>query len=459
MNESPSMEQTRSEVLNPPNSASATLDPRQQAVIKKLFRRLIVFLFVLFVFSYLDRINIGFAGLTMGQDLGLTSTMFGLATTLFYVMYVICGIPSNIMLGIVGARRWIGILMIVWGFASTATMFATGPNSLYALRMLVGIAEAGFLPGLLLYLTYWFPAHYRARANALFMIAMPVTMALGSLASGYILNMDGLLNLKGWQWLFLLEGFPSVILGLVVWLWLDDSPDKAKWLTEDDKACLNEMFEADKKAMEQSQQGTTTIISSSRNLLRELFTPVIMLYTLAYFCLTNTLSALSVWTPLILRSFNQQSNNVTIGLLSAIPQICTIVGMIWWSKRSDRLNERKIHTLLPYLFAAAGWILTAYSINPMVQFTGIVMASAGAFAAMVIFWTTPDQSISLQARALGIAVINATGMTGAALGPLLMGWMKDMTGNFNAGIYMVAGFLILGAIVVAFIPMKKMAAR
>ncbi|ALQ46193.1 4-hydroxyphenylacetate symporter, major facilitator superfamily (MFS) [Raoultella ornithinolytica] len=430
------------------------MDARQQSVINKLFRRLIVFLFILFVFSYLDRINIGFAGLTMGKDLGLTSTMFGLATTLFYVMYVICGIPSNIMLSIVGARRWIAILMVVWGIASTATMFATGPNSLYALRMLVGIAEAGFLPGLLLYLTFWFPAQYRARANALFMIAMPVTMALGSLASGYILNLDGVLNLKGWQWLFLLEGFPSVLLGLVVWFWLDDSPDKAKWLTADDKACLKEMLDADRAAVQQSRLSEASLPLSQRSMLRELFTPVIMLYTLAYFCLTNTLSALSVWTPLILRSFNEQSSNITIGILSAIPQICTIVGMIWWSKRSDRLKERKLHTLLPYLFAAAGWMLTASSSNPLLQFTGIVMASAGAFAAMVIFWTTPDQSISLRARALGIAVINATGMTGAALGPLLMGWLKDVTGNFNAGIFMVAGFLVLGAAVIALIPMK-----
>lgn len=456
MNDSPSLEQARSDVLAPPSPADATLDPRQQRVIKKLFRRLITFLFILFVFSYLDRINIGFAGLTMGKDLGLTSTMFGLATTLFYVMYVICGIPSNVMLSIVGARRWIAILMVVWGIASTATMFATGPGSLYVLRMLVGIAEAGFLPGLLLYLTFWFPAHYRARANALFMIAMPVTMLLGSLASGYILNLDGVLNLKGWQWLFLLEGFPSVILGFVVWYWLDDSPAKARWLTDDDKACLNEMLEADRlNALSAQQREKAALAPQQRSMFRELFTPTIMLYTLAYFCLTNTLSALSVWTPLILRSISQESSNVTIGLLSAIPQVCTIVAMVWWSKRSDKYNERKIHTLLPYLFAAAGWVLTATSTDPMLQFTGIVMASSGAFAAMVIFWTTPDRSISLRARALGIAVINATGMTGAALGPLLMGLMKDITGNFNAGIFMVAGFLVLGAVVIALIPMKN----
>ncbi|VXC61469.1 4-hydroxyphenylacetate permease [Serratia oryzae] len=445
-------------IQHTPPGCSATdsikLNARQQAVINKLFRRLLVFLFILFVFSYLDRINIGFAGLTMGKDLGLTSTMFGLATTLFYVMYVVCGIPSNIMLGIVGARRWIAIIMVVWGVASTATMFATGPNSLYVLRMLVGIAEAGFLPGLLLYLTYWFPAYYRARANALFMIAMPVTMALGSLASGYILSMDGLLDLRGWQWLFLLEGFPSVLLGAVVWFYLDDSPAKAKWLTDDDKACLQEMMEADKLSLVQPQGSTSYTALQHGSMWRELFTPVILLYTLAYFCLTNTLSALSVWTPLILQSFNQSSSNITIGFLSAIPQVCTIIGMIWWSKRSDRKRERKVHTLIPYLFAAVGWMFTALSTHSLLQLLGIIMASTGAFAAMAIFWTTPDQSISFRARAIGIAVINATGMSGAALGPLLMGWLKDVTGSFNAGIYLVAGFLVLGALVISFIPMK-----
>ncbi|MEX5714747.1 MFS transporter [Serratia ureilytica] len=194
--------------LPPANPAQQhkALTAAEQSVIKKLFRRLIIFLFVLFVFSFLDRINIGFAGLTMGKDLGLSSTMFGLAATLFYATYVIFGIPSNMMLSRVGARRWIATIMVLWGIASTCTMFATGPTSLYVLRMIVGITEAGFLPGILVYLTYWFPAFYRARANALFMIAMPVTMAISSLVSGYILALDGVMNLKGWQWLFLLEG-------------------------------------------------------------------------------------------------------------------------------------------------------------------------------------------------------------------------------------------------------------
>lgn len=439
---------------NPAEQHKNLTEP-QQRVIKKLFRRLIVFLFVLFVFSFLDRINIGFAGLTMGKDIGLTSTMFGLAATLFYATYVIFGIPSNIMLGIVGARRWIATIMVLWGIASTATMFATGPTSLYVLRMLVGVAEAGFLPGILVYLTYWFPAYFRARANALFMVAMPVTMAFGSLASGYILELDGVLDLKGWQWLFLLEGFPSVILGVLVWFYLDDSPAKAKWLTKEDKESLQEMMEQDKLELVQPQGSKSHSALQNTSLWKEIFTPVILMYTVAYFCLTNTLSAINIWTPQIMQSFNQGSSNAMIGLLTAIPQFCTILGMVYWSRRSDRLQERKMHTALPYLFAAAGWIIAALTHQPMIQLLGIIMASTGSFTAMAVFWTTPDQSISLRARAVGIAVINATGNIGSAVSPLLIGWLKDQTGSFNLGLYFVAGLLVIGAILVVLIPMKS----
>lgn len=439
---------------NPAEQHKNLTEP-QQRVINKLFKRLIVFLFVLFVFSFLDRINIGFAGLTMGKDIGLTSTMFGLAATLFYATYVIFGIPSNIMLGIVGARRWIATIMVLWGIASTATMFATGPTSLYVLRMLVGIAEAGFLPGILVYLTYWFPAYFRARANALFMIAMPVTMAFGSLASGYILGMDGILNLKGWQWLFLLEGFPSVILGVLVWFYLDDSPKKAKWLTQEDKNTLQEMMDQDQLELVQPHGSKSHTAMQNKSLWKEIFTPVILMYTVAYFCLTNTLSAINIWTPQIMQSFNQGSSNAMIGLLTAIPQFCTILGMIYWSRRSDRLQERKMHTALPYLFAAAGWVLAAMTSHPVIQLIGIIMASTGSFTAMAVFWTTPDQSISLRARAIGIAVINATGNIGSAVSPLLIGWLKDQTGSFNSGLYFVAGLLVVGALLVIAIPMKN----
>ena len=421
----------------------------EQKAIDKLFRRPIVFLFVLFVFSFLDRINIGFAGLTMGKDLGLSSTMFGLAATLFYVTYVLCGIPSNIMLGIVGARRWIAGIMVLWGIASTCTLFATGPTSLYILRMIVGITEAGFLPGILLYLTYWFPARYRARANALFMIAMPVTMMLGSLVSGYLLALDGVLNLRGWQWLFLLEGLPAVLLGVMVWFFLDDAPDKARWLSDEEKAALAGMLERDRR------QATPRQEEEGKPLWRQVLTPVVLLYTLAYFCLTNTLSAINIWTPQILQSINQHSSNIVIGMLAAIPQLCTIFAMIFWSRRSDRLKERKQHTLLPFLFAAAGWLLASASAHPLLQLAGIVMASMGSFSAMAIFWTTPDQAIGQRARPLAIAVINAVGNVGSALSPLLIGILRDATGSFSSGLWLVALLLVVGAGVIWRIPMQS----
>ncbi|KAG6335984.1 hypothetical protein ID866_3106 [Astraeus odoratus] len=353
--------------------------------------------------------------------------MFGLAATLFYVTYVLCGIPSNIMLAKVGARRWIAGIMVVWGIASTCTMFATSPETLYVLRMLVGIAEAGFLPGILVYLTWWFPAYHRARANALFMIAMPVTMMLGSILSGYILAMDGLWNLKGWQWLFLLEGLPSVVLGVVTWFYLNDTPDQATWLDEDEKQALKTMI-----AREQEVAIAQSV--TPRSTLREVLTPAVLLYTLAYFCLTNTLSAINIWTPQILQSFNTGSSNIVIGLLAAIPQFCTILGMIWWSRRSDRLKERKKHTILPYLFAAAGWLLASATDHSLIQLLGIIMASTGSFTAMAIFWTTPDQVISLQSRAVALAVINAIGNVGSAVSPLLIGILRDATGSFSSGL-------------------------
>ncbi len=421
----------------------------EQQVVRKLFRRLIPFLFILFFFSFLDRINIGFAGLTMGKDLGLSATMFGLAATLFYVTYVVFGIPSNIMLGIVGARRWIAIIMVLWGIASTCTLFATGPGSLYVLRMIVGITEAGFLPGILLYLTWWFPAWYRARANALFMIAMPVTMMLGSAVSGYILALDGVMNLKGWQWLFLLEGLPSVLLGIVVWRWLDDKPADARWLNGEEKMALAVMLSRD------GHREATT--DAPRFRLREVLTPVVLMYTLAYFCLTNTLSAINIWTPQILQSFNQNSSTIVIGLLAAIPQLCTIFGMIWWSRRSDRLQERRMHTVLPYLFAALGWLLASATNHALVQLFGIIMASVGSFTAMVVFWTTPDSAISPVARAVAIALINAVGNIGSAVSPLLIGVVHDMTGSFNGGLWFLAGLLVVGAGLVWWIPRLKRA--
>lgn len=423
--------------------------PTASGVLGKVSRRLLWFLFLLFFFSFLDRINIGFAGLTMMKDLGLTSTQFGLATTLFYGAYIAFGIPSNIALARIGARRWIATIMVAWGLASTATMFATSPQTLYVLRILVGVTEAGFLPGMLLYLTYWFPGAYRARANALFMIAMPVTAAVGSALSGYILALDGTWGLKGWQWLFLLEGMPSAILGLVVYAYLDDTPEQARWLDQEEKAALARML-----ADERTQPSATTQCAPT-SLMAELLSPSVLKFALAYFCLVNTLAMVAVWTPLIVKSFSADASNRTVGLLAAIPQICTIVAMLWWGRSSDRRQERKWHLMLPMLWSAAGWICTAFASHPAVQLLGVCLASAGSYTAMSIFWTTPDQVLSLRARAVGIAVINATGNIGSALNPLVVGWLKDATQSFTAGLLYAAVLLVVGAVIVMVLPIRR----
>ncbi|WLI90740.1 MFS transporter [Massilia sp. R2A-15] len=431
-------------LVHPAHGGAERADDTAQRVNAKVSKRLLWFIFLLFVFSFLDRINIGFAGLTMMKDLGLTSTQFGLATTLFYVAYIACGIPSNIMLARVGARRWIGAIMIAWGVASSATMFATNPNTLYLLRAMVGITEAGFLPGMLLYLTFWFPAAYRARANAMFMIAMPVTAALGSAASGYILGLDGAAGLKGWQWLFLLEGLPSALLGLAVFYYLDDRPQQAKWLSAEEKATLARSLASDRPPEPAAH--------AKRSLLAELASPTVIKFAVAYFCLVNTLAMVAVWTPLIVKSFNAGASNQTVGRLAAIPQIVTIAAMIWWGRRSDRKQERRWHLMLPMLMSAAGWICTAAASHPALQLLGICLASAGSYTAMSIFWTTPDQALSFKAQAVGIAVINATGNIGSALNPVIVGWLKDATHSFSAGLIYAAVLLVVGAALVMLLP-------
>ncbi|MEB2647853.1 MFS transporter [Pseudomonas canadensis] len=419
----------------------------QQKVMRKVFRRLIWFLFLCFVLSFLDRINIGFAGLTMMGDLGLTSTQFGIATTVFYIAYIACGIPSNIVLARVGARKWIGSLMIAWGLASTATLFATDANSLYLLRALVGITEAGFLPGILLYLTFWFPTAYRARANAMFMVAMPFTAGFGSAISGQILSLNGTWGMHGWQWLFLLEGMPSVIMGFAVFYYLNDKPYQARWLDSEEKYHLQQALAADLSSQGNAAQEKTV------SLMREMLSPTVLLFSLVYFCLVNTLAMIAVWTPLIIKSISAaDSSNSTIGFLATIPQICTIIGMIIWGLHSDRTQERKWHLVLPMLLAATGWIFAAYAGNSLGQLLGVCMAATGSYTAMSIFWTTPDHALSFKARAIGIAIINAVGNIGSAVNPLVVGWLRDLTQSFTAGIGYAAALLVVGSLLVFLLP-------
>jgi ACS family 4-hydroxyphenylacetate permease-like MFS transporter len=411
---------------------------RREEAYRKIFRRVVWYLFVLYICAYLDRINIGFAALAMNRDLGLTPVTFGIANTIFYLGYLVFEVPSNLMLARFGARTWLARIMITWGIASTATALAAGETSLYVLRLLVGIAEAGFVPGVLLYLTYWFPQAYRARANALFMVAQPVSIAFGSILSGYLLRMDGILGLAGWRWLFIIEGVPSIVLGVVTFFYLRNGPRDAAWLSAAEKAAVEEHLAAE--APPPSQQGSTWT---------ELRSPQVLLLCLAYFGLVSTLNTNATWVPQIVREIlGGQGDFVTVGMWAAVPALLTVVAMPLWSRRSDRQQERLWHVVIPLATAAVGWLLVTLPAVPLVRFGGLALVSIGAFCAMSILWTLPANVLSKSARPAGIALISMAGILGSAVSPSIIGFLRDQTGTFRSGLFYMVALLVVSIVCV-----------
>jgi MFS transporter, ACS family, 4-hydroxyphenylacetate permease len=413
----------------------ASVQTERVATIRKVWLRLIPFLFVLYIVNYLDRINIGFAALSMNKDLALTATTFGLANSIFYIGYVACEIPSNLLMVRYGARVWIARILISWGLASAATMLVVGPNSLYIVRFLVGVLEAGFVPGVLLYLTYWIPNSHRARANGYLMMAQPVAMALGAGVSGLILdNLNGALGLQGWRWLFLLEGLPAVILGVIAYVYLTDKPKKAAWLDEPEKNTLTLLLADDQLA-----SGRQSKIS----VWRQVTEPRILLLALAYFCLVNTINANATWIPTIVREVLKAYSLSQVGFVTAIPAICALILMPLWTRSSDRMQERVWHVVAALAMAAAGWLLVIFFPEPELRLVGLIFTVSGAFCAMCTFWTLPQSLLSEAARPAGIGLISAVGLLGSAVSPAVIGFLRDLTGNFSAGLFYVTALLVV----------------
>ncbi|MGA3128720.1 MAG: MFS transporter [Candidatus Korobacteraceae bacterium] len=427
------------------------IDPAfEEQVLRKAFKRIVFFLFLLNIFNYLDRINVGFAALAMNRDLKLTATTFGLSITMFYIGYAFCEIPSNILLTKYGARRWIARILITWGLASTATMFAVGAHSLYIIRAIVGVAEAGYQPGILLYLSYWFPATYRARATALFLIAQPLTAAIGSQASGLILDhAHGILGLPGWRWLFLFEGFPTVVLGIIALFYLCDGPAKAKWLTDPEKGALQRRL--------QREQSAVTAHAGGGKVWRELFSRNVILLAIIYFCMVMGLNATANWTPQIVRDVLRAHSFSYVGLVAAIPATCSIIVIPFWCAHSDRKMERTWHYMLPILLSAVGWIMVAYLKMPEVRMIGLIFCAVGVFVGQSIFWTVPVFVLSPKARPVGIAAISTFGMFGAMSSPLIIGYLKDLTGNWTASLTCIAVVLVGAAVLIHLIPRESAA--
>ena len=410
------------------------LSEAEARAVRRVFVRLSVFLFALSIAMSLDRTNIGFAGLQMRKSLGLNAMQFGFTITIFSVGYILAEIPSNIMMARVGARWWLPRITITWGLASAAMMFATGANSLYALRFILGLAEGGFLPGVVLYLSLWLPEYHRARAMSLFMLAQPVSFVLNPLVSGPLLQMDGVLDLAGWQWLFLLEGIPSVLMGIYGFYFLTDLPRNAGWLSAAEKSALG-------AAMVRQEPVRADGGQSPR---REYGSWLMLFLALTYFGLPVSLATYATWSPQIVRELVPAGSSfVTVGLVNAIAPAFAVLVMPWWSARSDRRQERVWHCIVPLALAAVGWMVLALSGNAVVKLAGLTLAICCAFAAQGIFFTLVAGRLSARARPVGIAMISATGLVGAAASPPLTGFFRDLTGSFSIGLMIAAGMLMV----------------
>lgn len=408
------------------------------AVMGKVTRRLIPFLFLLYVVNILDRVNVGFAKLRMFDDLGISEQAGGLGMGLFYVGYFLFEVPSNLILSRMGARRWIARILISWGVISCAMAMVQGKWGFYGLRVLLGFAEAGFFPGIILYLTYWFPARQRARAVSCFMIGSPVAGIISGPVSGAILDhMHHVGGLASWQWLFLIEGVPAVLLGVIAIYYLTDRPEHARWLTAEERDWL-----ARRMAGEELERGR----KHGADLFGALKEPRLWLLILLYFTLAAGTNTMGFYLPTLIQSRFPGSSDQTVGLLSMIPSGCAIVAMLLVGAHSDRTAERRWHVAVPAFVAAAGWIVVAWSPSPGLALAGLAVTQAAMLSTLPPYWSLPTAFLSGTAAAGGIAFINSLGNLGGFAGPYLLGTTHRYTGSFEVGMTVLGSVLLLGGL-------------
>jgi len=408
----------------------------QARTLRKISLRIVPFIMLLYFVAFIDRVNVGFAALTMNKDLGFSPTVFGFGAGIFFWGYFLFEVPSNIVLEKVGARLWIARVMITWGLVSGAMAFVQGQTSFYVLRFLLGAAEAGFFPGIILYLSYWFPTRQRAAATALFMAAAPLSTILGSPLSAALLTFDGIAGLKGWQWLFLLEAVPAVVLGFVVLGFLTDRPEKAKWLADDERDWLVETMNAERAGK---------VAVAGHSVWRGLTDPRVLALALVYFGTSAGLYTLGVWAPQIIKGFDL--SNMQVGLLNAIPPTVAVIAMYLWAWHSDRTNERTWHVVIACVAAAVGLGLAGVAGSVAAVVAALVLVNVGISSAKPPLWSMPTLFLSGPAAAAGIATINSIGNLGGFVGPSVIGWIKTETGSFAGGLYFVGALLMLSAVV------------
>jgi ACS family tartrate transporter-like MFS transporter len=401
----------------------------ERRVFAKVAWRLGPILTVSYFLNYLDRNNVGFAALQMNRQIGLSATEFGTGAGILFLGYCLFEIPSNVALFRLGPRVWIARIMVTWGLISTATVFVTGVKSWYLLRFLLGVAEAGFFPGITYYLATWFPAEYRARMLAWFLVAIPLSSVIGGPISGLLLGMDGVAGLAGWKWLFVLEGGPTVLLGVVVLWVLADSPEQARWLTGEERRILRERIAAERREKEM------------RRLLPALRDVRVLLLAAVQLGFTAGSYGAGIWLPQIIEAGHL--SNLEIGLVTAGCYALASVGMIFWAARVDRSGRKIKNLTLACLMSTAGMLLAILFGNFWVSLGWISVAILGITSARAIFWTIPTRFLTGLAAAGGLAFINSVGTIGGFIGPSVIGWLKDRTGSFSAGLLVLSAFLAM----------------
>jgi ACS family tartrate transporter-like MFS transporter len=411
----------------------------ERRTIAKVSWRLLPLVALAYCIAYIDRSNISFAALTMNKDLGFSAYIYGWGAGIFFFGYFLFEIPSNLVLEKIGARIWIARIMITWGIISALTAFVTGPWSFLTVRFLLGAAEAGFFPGMILYFTYWFPAQYRGRVISTLFVAQPVANALASIVSAAILEMDGILGIKGWQWIFIIEAIPAVILGLFIFRVMTDKPSRADWLAEDEKNWLQARIEGENREVESAGRLT---------LMRALGDPRVVALSMVYLMSVTANYGIVFFMPQIIKGIGL--SNMMTGLVSSVPYIIGTIGLIAWGWSSDRNKERRWHLIVASTLGAVGLAFAGWSGASYWALLGMSAATVGIYGSRAAFWPMPSIFLTGTAAAGAIALINATGNLGGYFGPFIVGWIKDSTKSFEAGLYFLAACSLMAAIITFF---------
>ncbi len=413
----------------------------ESSVIKKTMIRILPFVFICYVVAYLDRVNIGFAALEMNADLALSAEVFGLLSGIFFLGYVLFEIPSNMIMSKVGARFWIARIMLTWGIIEILTGFVQNSTHLYIARFLLGIAEAGFFPGIILYFTYWFRSKERGRASALLLLALPIGTIIGAPLSTWIMDHITWSGMAGWRWMFILEGIPAVILGIVTLFYLSNRPKDAKWLTNDEKNWLEQELNRERSQSLQVNKVSKLAMVKDLNVWK---------LALIYFANVSAMFGISFWLPTIIRSLSEGSSNMEIGWLTIIPALVGIPAMLLFAWSSDKRNERKKHIITSFLFAAVGYILCGFSDSAFIMIATLTFAAIGLYGFAGIFFAFLPSFFTEDTAPAGIAMVNALGLLGGFFGPMIFGQF-----DFTSGMFTLGALAILASILLLLIKTNK----